>query len=223
MEVNIMSMWTYINGTITVSPMGRTQAEKRYILETVLDHLPVVSGSEKDMDIYVNQKNGFNVSSSSDEFGLNTNLLTSSYGNKTRHGWLRMQDDYILTVDGSLRDREFNETYREFMKWLVRLGKRVMIESVLVEIKDYGKSAIIKDRCVQNEKHSYENVFTNLFENPSYGDENVEPAWAEYLMWDRAKNSRYPMLLQYKYFADEENDREVERRYKYMKNKKGDE
>lgn len=218
-----MSMWTYINGTITVSPIGRTQAEKRYILETVLDHLPIVSGSERDMDIYINQKNGFNVSSSSDEFGLNTNLLTSNYGNKTRYGWLRMQDNYILTVDGSLRDREFHETYREFMKWLIRLGKRVMIENVLIEIKDYGKSAIIKDRCVQNEKHSYENVFMNLFENPSYGDENVEPAWAEYLMWDRAKNSRYPMLLQYKYFADEENDREVERRYKYMKKKKGDE
>lgn len=28
-----MSNWTYINGTITVRPMGRTQPEKRYILE----------------------------------------------------------------------------------------------------------------------------------------------------------------------------------------------
>ena len=45
-----MSWWTYINGTITVSPMGRTQAEKRYILETVLDHLPLVTGSERDHD-----------------------------------------------------------------------------------------------------------------------------------------------------------------------------
>ena len=25
-----MSYWTYINGTITVRPMGRTQPEKRY-------------------------------------------------------------------------------------------------------------------------------------------------------------------------------------------------
>ena len=53
-----MSYWTYLTGTITVGVMGRTQAEKRYILDTVLDHLPRVTGSEGDMDIYVTQKNG---------------------------------------------------------------------------------------------------------------------------------------------------------------------
>ena len=41
-----MSYWTHINGVIDVSPMGRTPAEQRYILETVLNHLPIVSGSE---------------------------------------------------------------------------------------------------------------------------------------------------------------------------------
>lgn len=51
-----MSSWTYITGTITVSPIGRTQAEKRYILDTVLAHLPIVSGSERDMNVYVIQK-----------------------------------------------------------------------------------------------------------------------------------------------------------------------
>ena len=56
-----MSWWSYINGTITVAPMGRTQAEKRYILDTVLEHLPRVSGgSEGDMNVYVIQKNGYN-------------------------------------------------------------------------------------------------------------------------------------------------------------------
>lgn len=52
-----MSNWSYIQGTITASPIGRTQAQKRYILDTVLAHLPIVSGSEKDMDVYVIQKN----------------------------------------------------------------------------------------------------------------------------------------------------------------------
>lgn len=51
-----MSYWTYINGTITVSPMGRTQPEKRYILETVLNHLPRVTGSEGDMNVYHSEK-----------------------------------------------------------------------------------------------------------------------------------------------------------------------
>ena len=36
-------------------------------------------------------------------------------------------------------------------------------------------------------------------------------------MWDRAKNYDYPMKLAYKYFNDDENDKEVERRVKYIK------
>ena len=56
-----MSSWTYIQGTITVSPIGRTQAEKRYILDTVLAHLPIVSGSKRDMNVYVIQKNGHKI------------------------------------------------------------------------------------------------------------------------------------------------------------------
>ena len=42
-----------------------------------------------------------------------------------------------------------------------------------------------------------------------------EPTWCEYLMFSRAKNSDYPMLLGYKYYGDEENDAEVERRMDY--------
>ena len=151
-----MSYWTYITGTITVSPIGRTQAQKRYILDTVLAHLPIVSGSERDMNVYVIQKNGHNSSSSCDEFGERTNNLTNRYGNRTRNrGMLRTQDEYILVVDAALRDREFNQTYREFMKWLVRLGKRVMIDHILVKISGYDKTTVIKDRSVQNEKYSW--------------------------------------------------------------------
>lgn len=42
-----MSFWSYVHGTVTVQPLGRTQSEKRYILDTVLSHLPKVTGSEK--------------------------------------------------------------------------------------------------------------------------------------------------------------------------------
>lgn len=144
-----MSTWTYINGTVTVRPMGRTQAEKRYILESVLDHLPLVTGSEGNMNVYIIQKNGYNSSSSCDEFGEMTNNLTDIYGNKNRNnGWLNVQDEYILVLDAALRDREFKETYIEFMKWLVRLGKRISIEDILVKINGYEKSTIIKDRNV---------------------------------------------------------------------------
>ena len=196
--------------------MGRTQAEKRYILDTVLEHLPLVTGSERDMNVYVIQKNGDSSSSSCDEFGEVTNNLVDSYGNKSRdRGWLRTQDEYILVVDGAFRDRFFDQTFREFMKWLCRLGKRVDIEDVLVEVKGYDKSTIIRNTNIQRKKYSYRKVFDGLFENPSWCNDTGEPNWCEFMMYDRAKNSDYPMLLAYKYFADEENDGEVERRMNY--------
>lgn len=208
-----MSYWTEVNGTITVAPMGRTQAEKRYILETVLDHLPRVTGSEGDMDVYVIQKNGFDCGSSHTEFGE-----WGGYKNwKTLS--TEMQSEYILVVNAALRDREFEQTYREFMKWLVRLCKRVGCEDVLVEVKGYDKSTIIKNRNIQRKKYSFKSVFDDLFEEPSWynrkNGEHKEPNWCEYLMYDRAKDSSFPMMLAYKYFADPENDAEVERRMDY--------
>lgn len=70
-----MSNWTYVSGVVDVMPLGRSQAEKRYILDTVLAHLPKVTGSERDMNVYVIQKNGYNSSSSHDEFGQWSNLV----------------------------------------------------------------------------------------------------------------------------------------------------
>ena len=85
-----MSWWTYVYGTIVVSPAGRTQAEKRYVLDTVLDHVPRVTGSEGDMNVYVIQKKGYDSSSSCDEFGQRTNNLIDRYGHKSRrNGWFK--------------------------------------------------------------------------------------------------------------------------------------
>ena len=207
-----MSWWTYINGTITVEPMGRTQAEKRYILETVLNHLPLVTGSEGDMDVYVIQKNGKNSSCSCDEYGDHTNNLIDSYGGHSfSKGWLRVQDEYILVVDGAFRDREFNDTFREFMKWMCRLSKRVSVKDLLVRIHDYEKSYVL-------EKHNISgSPYYDMYEWPSWCEEsNGEPCWAEHLMWDKAKGSDYPILLAYKYFDDPENDAEVERRREFQ-------
>ena len=203
-----MSYWTYVHGTMVVSPMGRTQAEKRYILETVLDHLPFVTGSERNMDVYIIQKNGHDHSSSHTEFGV-----WGGYRN-----WETLstetQDEYILVVDGSLRDRMFDQTYREFQKWLCRLAKRVYVEDVLVEIKGHEKSTLVRNPQ-SNSKYPWETVYGQMYEKPTWcysDDEFGEPNWCEYLMWERAKNSDLPMMLKYKYIASKENDDEVERR-----------
>lgn len=185
-----MSYWTHITGTITVSPMGRTQAEKRYILETVLEHLPIVTGSERDMNVHIVQKAGHDSSSSCDEFEMNTNNLKDSCGDHSyEHGWLRIQTEYILVVEGNFRDRLFDDTYREFIKWLCRLAKRVGVCNVLVNINSDDKGS-----CVIWEDDKYDNVYAKMFENPSWWN-NAESNWCEYLMWDSHEESYMPAKL----------------------------
>lgn len=199
-----MSYWTYVHGTIEVAPMGRTQAEKTYILNTVLEHLPHVTGSEEDMNVYVLQKNGHNESSSCDEFGERTDNLIDSYGTRNRRrGWLRVQNEYIIVVDGSLRDRMFEHTFKEFINWLCRLSKRVIVKDVMVEVSGYDKSHLIRND---------NDIYSDMFESPSWSPANQsgEPNWCEYLMWEGIDGWGYPRLLAYKYIKDEENDARVE-------------
>lgn len=196
-----MSYWTYISGVVTVSPMGRTQAEKRYILDTVLDHLPRVTGSERDMTVHVVQKADYNCSSSHDEFGM-----AAFY--KGPDNLINQQTEYMLVIEASLRDRMFEGTLRELNKWLNRLAKRAGIEDILVCLKGQGKEMIISDPT----------PYWHMCEWPSWTKESGgEPCWCEYLMWEPAKDSHYPMKLMYKYYNDPENDAEVERRMNWAK------
>lgn len=57
-----MSSWTYVRGSITVDVPGRTQPEIEYILKTVIDHLPLVTGSEENMFVNIMKCNGSNSS-----------------------------------------------------------------------------------------------------------------------------------------------------------------
>lgn len=179
-----MSYWTHITGMVRVCPMGRTQAEKEYILKTVLEHLPVVSGSEGDMHIHIIQKADHNSSQNCDEFLYHTNNLEEDpHGGKSRFGWMYLQDTYFLLLEADLRDRMFAETYREFIKWLSRLAKRVQVTDVLVKItSDDHKTVLIEDG---NE------VFADMYEDPSWAAEKgaVSHNWCEYLMWKQEPNT----------------------------------
>lgn len=149
-----MSMWTYAQGLIELGVPGRTQAEKDYILQTVIDHLPKVTGSEGDMDIHIVRAYGHNMWSNRDE------LDNLAWGFKT-------QSRYFLVLDGHLRDRRYEETFKELNKFLNRLAKRLNVHSVYVRLNDYGRSYIFT-----NKNDCYENMFDN--ENP----------WYDYLMWE---------------------------------------
>lgn len=149
-----MSSWTYVQGLIELDVPGRTQAEKNYILQTVIDHLPKVTGSEKPMNIYTIQTAGYDSWQNFDEF-------------YNRVEDFRTQSRYFLVLDGNLRDRHYKDTFKELNKFLNRLGKRLMVDSVCVRLYNY--------------EHSH--IFTN--KNDCYGKmfENDNP-WYNYLMWE---------------------------------------
>lgn len=198
-----MSYWTYINGTITVNAIGRTQAEKEYILRTVLNHLPLVTGSERDMETYLIQTKGYNSSSSVDEFENCSNQLINSYGTHSqKYGWLKTQSKYIIVVDGAFRDRTFNTTFAEFNTWLCRLAKRACIDKVLVELTGEGRNYVFDD---------HGGIYRNMFEYPSWSclNDDGEPAWWEYLYW-QPDSVGFPRQLAYKYYIDPDNDKRVE-------------
>ena len=150
-----MSMWTYVRGLIEIGAPGRTQAEKDYILQTVINHLPKVTGSEYGMNIYTIRANGHNHWSNRDELDrLNCDFKT--------------QSKYFLVLDGSLRDRRYADTLKELNKFLNRLAKRLPVHSMYVQVYTYDRSHI--------------HTFTN--ENDYYGKmfESEHP-WYKYLMW----------------------------------------
>ena len=187
-----MSSWTHIMGTIKVCPLGRTQEEMEYILKTVLNHLPKVTGSERDMNVHIVRADGYSMSSSDNEFGEPIPM--------------EMQDNYFLLVEGNFRDRKLDETYREFQKWLCRLSKRVLVYDVFVKINDYYGYKTITN---QNE------YYTDMFEYPSWSKNKnfdcTEMNWCEYLMWKKMDDCEFPSILGYKYIDSPSNDLRVER------------
>lgn len=166
-----MSFWTKITGTIKVSPMGRTQHEKDYILKTVLDHLPMVTGSEHDMNIYINQCRGYESHFSCNELEEKCMYQKRRYN---YNNYMTVQDEYLLTVDGYLRDRLDSDTVREFSKWLCRLAKRIVVLDVCVTIS--GNNVTTFNTFEQG------NPYYQMFEDPSWTDDKSHN-WCERLMW----------------------------------------
>lgn len=170
-----MSLWTNVSGIIEVSPWGCTQSEKRYVLETTLDHLPRVTGSEENMRIHIVQEAGYSGSANFNEF------LESIPGED-----FKMQDRYYLVLEGRLRDRVYEQTLRELTKFLNRLAKRVQVTDILVKLKD---ASFVNRRTIISNPAPY----IDMFEDDS--------PWCEYLFWERDKsgNTYYPEKLVQKY------------------------
>lgn len=150
-----MSSWTYIRGLIELDVPGRTQAEKDYILQTVIDHLPKVTGSERNMEIHTVQAYGQDMWSNRDELD---NLALD----------FKTQSRYFLVLDGSFRDRYYEDTFKELNKFLNRLAKRIYIESMYVNLI----GIFPQSHMFTNENDCYSRMFDN------------EDPWYDYLMWE---------------------------------------
>ena len=178
-----MSCWTHVTGVITVEPFGRTQHEKRYILDTIIDHLPKVSGSERNMNIYTMQKKGRNSSCTHNEFG-----------ECVKGEFSECQSKYSVIIEGDLRDRFFDDTLKELSNFLNRLAKRVQVYDILIKLTGMDLNYNKKTTIISNTK-----PYEQMLEGPSWY--NGEIAWAEYLMWDRDEDSWYPKKLVEKYIG----------------------
>lgn len=200
-----ISDWTYVTGVIEISAIGETQPEMRYIIDTVLAHLPLVTGSERNMEIHVVQESGSNESSSHDEFGVYSEYMLP--GRK----WIDLQSKYMLVLKGDLRDRYFEDTFKELNRFLNRLAKRLVVTDIMLKLCGCPKSGGECKQYIYTDPDKY----SDMFEMGSWANETGEPAWWEYLRWDKNPDTMLPISLTYKYYEDKENDIEWKRRKRW--------
>lgn len=160
-----MSRWTYVNGIIKVDTMSRSSAESMYKAQTVVNHLPRITGSERCVQYYLNLVNGHNFSSNTDEFDNFSNLYNSDYFNS-----FETQTYVLIAMDGSLRDREFKQTLFETTRALSRLASRLWIDICLVSVRGDAWSG-----------KEY------VFNNPKWLRDMEHNHWAEDLLWKFAE------------------------------------
>ena len=201
-----MSDWTYVFGLVSVSSPGRTTAEARYILETVLEHQPLVSGSEGDMKVSFTESFYGDMLKYRDEF--NRKILRTQYKGfyETEYSSkVVVKNNFNIIIEGELRDRELSQTYRELVRWLCRLAKRLLVSDVSIKCCDNDKMLLLSDP----------QPFSEMSEVPSWNSKSGGIAWWEYLFWEPDPFSDMPLKLAWKYWNDPRIDAEMQRRLEW--------
>jgi len=155
-----MSYWTHVLGSLQVSPVPcRTQAECQFIIDSILHHLPIVSGSEENMYIQFHSCGGFDTSSSYDELEKNTDKHTGYFKN------FEIQTKYIITIQGDFRDTYFNDQLKQMQKWLNRISKRLDVYDTCIHLySNNGESYCWNEELSYNFDKSYiENYLSYLY------------------------------------------------------------
>ena len=136
-----MSSWTYVSGLIEVDTFSQTSAETIFKAQTVVEHLPRITGSEGAAHFVVVPMPGWhNQSSGLDELGHFSNLGDKRYS--TRWTPFQSQSGALLVLHGSLRDRWFDQTLHETTKCLTRLASRLHVRDCLVRVSGFDRQYI---------------------------------------------------------------------------------
>lgn len=146
-----MSKWVQVVGTIVVDTFAESSAEAMFIAQTVVNHLPKITGSERDVEYYLNLIKDYNSSSNCDEFGKFSNL----YNCQDFHCF-KSQTWVLITLQGSLRDREIQETLKETTKMLNRLSTRLWVRDCIISLHGYDKGYVFDNPdWIKNNESSY--------------------------------------------------------------------
>ena len=116
-----MSRWTHVTGTIrvdTLSEINRKDFQKW--LESRVALLPKITSSERDADVWVTEKPGYNLSTWEDD---------------TR---IEYQTNAVITIDGDLRDREESQVIEELNQFFKTITRNLhwMIDQYTILIDD---------------------------------------------------------------------------------------
>lgn len=136
-----MSMWTYVRGMILADTYALYTPAALYRAQSVIDHLPRITGSEGSAEFYVTGRRGYNIVSYCDELFQQSNLGGGRFGDR-----FESQSEVLITICGNLRDRTFHQTLHETTKALSRLASRLDVETCLVSVQgDCGSRFLFED------------------------------------------------------------------------------
>ncbi len=121
-----MSNWTHICGALYVETFKEEKNIKKYV-KRKLKNAPRITGSERDVDIFINKLSGYN-------------LCSYAYGRTKKY-----QTCVCISIIGDLRDRCMQQTENEYKKFIdyiegsfdIRDGSITMHEAMTGETKQF--------------------------------------------------------------------------------------
>lgn len=142
-----MSCWTHITACLSVeTEMLRKKPELKREIQKIIRQGPKITGSERNADIFVNIPSGYNWFVSHDcehckyKETLRTITIDGEEGqecdapdNYNCSG--EYQSCVVISIQGDLRDREFNRTKEEFEKFLEYVKDKFQVRDYTYNIE----------------------------------------------------------------------------------------